>query len=381
MNGHILIVGGYGAFGAHVAQRLARHTNLEIIIAGRSAERAAAFTSRLARTANATISHAVLDATNVCADEIKALDARVTINASGPFQVQNDYALARACIEAGCHYVDLADARAFVTGINVLDQAARKANVCVVSGASSVPGLSSAVVQEFAGAFARLESIEIGISPGNSFDPGEATTTSIIRQLGKPFLLRRSGREEIAYGWQGLHRHSFPKIGSRWMSDVEVPDLDLLPVHYPSLQTARFSAGVEVSLFHLGLWLLSWFVRAGLAPTPAALAMPLLAAKRRLGALGSDRGGMFVRMLGTDRKDQQQELSWHLIASSGQGPYVPGIAAVTLAKRIIAGQAPAAGAQPCFGLVTLSQFEAEIADLDISCTHVWRQARLLRFHN
>ncbi|MCP4780980.1 MAG: KR domain-containing protein [Hyphomicrobium sp.] len=86
LSGRILIVGGYGAFGAHVAQRLARQTKLEIIIAGRSAERAAAFASRLARTADATISHAVVDATNVGAAEIKALGARVTVNASGPFQ-------------------------------------------------------------------------------------------------------------------------------------------------------------------------------------------------------------------------------------------------------------------------------------------------------
>jgi len=81
---------------------------------------------------------------------------------------------------------------------------------------------------------------------------------------------------------------------------------------------------------------------------------------------------MFVRMLGTDKKDQHQELSWHLIAPSGHGPYVPGIAAVILARHFIAGQAPASGAQPCFGLITLSQFEEEVADLDISCTHVWR---------
>jgi hypothetical protein len=81
---------------------------------------------------------------------------------------------------------------------------------------------------------------------------------------------------------------------------------------------------------------------------------------------------MFVRMLGTNKKGQQQELSWQLIASSGHGPYVPGIAAVILAKHLIAGQALTPGAQPCFGLITLSQFEGEVADLDISCTHVWR---------
>ncbi len=369
MSGRILIVGGYGAFGAHIARRLARQPNLEIIVAGRSAEKAAAFTDRLSRSAKAKVSHAVLDATKAGAAEIKTLGASVTINASGPFQVQNNYALARACIEARCHYVDLADARAFVTGINALNQTAREANVCVISGASSVPGVSSAVVREFTGAFSRLDSVEIGISPGNSFDPGEATARSILKQLGKPFLMRRNGRVETAYGWQGLHRHRFPEIGTRWMCNVEVPDLDLLPAHYPTLQTAHFSAGVEVGLFHLGLWVLSWFARTGLVQNPVALARPLLIAKRWLRRQGSDRGGMFVSLLGSDERGQQQTLNWHLIASSGHGPYVPGIAAVILAKQLAAGQGPAPGAQPCFELITLSQFESEIADLDISCTH------------
>jgi len=371
LSGRILIVGGYGAFGAHVAERIARLPAYEIIIAGRSAGRAAQFTDRLAQSAKAKVSHATLDATTASATEITALGAHVTINASGPFQVQSEYALARACIEAACHYVDLADVRAFVTGIGALDQAAREAKVCVISGASSVPGVSSAVVQRFADDFKRLDSIEIGISPGNSFDPGEATTASILRQLGKPFPLRGDGQCQIVYGWQGLHRHRFPQIGKRWVCDVNVPDLDLLPAHYPSLRTARVSAGVEVGPFHLGLWGLSWLARVGVVRDPAALAKPLLAAKRRLRMLGSDRGGMFVDLRGSDEAGQHKELSWHLIAGSEHGPYVPAIAAVILARHLVESPELSHGAQPCFGLITLSQFEAEVADLDITCTYVW----------
>ncbi len=112
----ILIIGGYGAFGARAAERLAREPGLEIIIAGRSSEKAAALATVLARTAKAKLAHARLDATTATREQIAALRPDVLINASGPFQEQG-YALARACIGAGCHYVDLADARSFVTGI------------------------------------------------------------------------------------------------------------------------------------------------------------------------------------------------------------------------------------------------------------------------
>ena len=65
-----------------------------------------------------------------CRRSARGCDQRV-----GPYQGQ-DYRLARPASPRGVHYVDLADARAFVTGIAALDEAARRAGVLVVSGAS-----------------------------------------------------------------------------------------------------------------------------------------------------------------------------------------------------------------------------------------------------
>ncbi len=364
--GRVLIVGGYGAFGAHAAERLAREPSIEIVIAGRSADRARSHAEALGTRAQAHVGHAALDATSTSAEALRSLAPNVVINASGPFQ-QQDYALARACIAAGCHYVDLADARAFVTGIGALDGAAKAAGVRVVSGASSVPGLSSAAVRRMARDLHRLDEVHIGISPGNSFDPGIATAASIIGQAGKPMGVRQGGRRMTVYGWQGLHRHRFPEIGNRWMSDVDVPDLDLFPLHYPELATVRFSAGLEVGLFHLGLWGASWLARAGIVGSLAPLAAPMLAAKRRLSMLGSDAGGMFVRVVGVDREGTERTRVWNLVARGGEGPYVPAMASVILAKRLVAGDGPPAGASPCFGLFQLEDFEAEVGDLDITC--------------
>ena len=322
---------------------------------------------RWKKRAGIKVDHARLDATTATDADIRALQPDVLINASGPFQRQ-DYGLARAAIGARCHYLDLADARAFVTGITCLDSEARAAGVSVVSGASSVPGLSSAVVQRLAVDLDRIDEVHIGISPGNSFDPGAATAASIIGQAGKPFSTRRDGRQAIVHGWQGLHRHRFPEIGERWMCDVDVPDLDLLPQHYPGLATARFSAGLEVGMFHLGLWGMSWLVRGRVVRDLSALAGPLLTAKRKLSALGSDTGGMFVSVTGRDGEGAPRTLTWHLIARSGHGPYVPVMPAVILAKRLVAGMGPTPGAMACFALFMPAEFEAEVADLDIACT-------------
>ena len=91
----ILVIGGYGAFGARVCERLAREPDLEVIVAGRREDAAAAYAAELSRTAKAKISLAVLDAQNSQRTDIRTLAAAVLINASGPFQAQS-YGLAHA---------------------------------------------------------------------------------------------------------------------------------------------------------------------------------------------------------------------------------------------------------------------------------------------
>ena len=171
----------------------------------------------------------------------------------------------------------------------------------------------------------------------------------------------------MAHGWQPLLRHRFtePQLGTRWFGACDVPDLDLFPARYPTLRTQHFTAGVEVKVFHLGLWALSWLVRAGLVRHLERCAAPLLAVKRRLGFLGSDRGAMFVHLSGTGPEGQVLQRRWELIANEGHGPSIPATPAVILAKRLAVGTLVTRGAMPCLGLFSLADFTQEVADLDI----------------
>src|SRR5439155_7734608 len=93
---------------------------------------------------------------------------------SFPTRRSSDLAVARAAIEARSHYIDLADGRQFVVGISSLNAQALAAGVTVTSGASSVPALSSAVVDRYLPRFRRLDAIRMGISSG-ARAPGLAT--------------------------------------------------------------------------------------------------------------------------------------------------------------------------------------------------------------
>jgi hypothetical protein len=110
-------------------------------------------------------------------------------------------------------------------------------------------------------------------------------------------------------------------------------------------------------------------VRAGLWRRPELLAVPLLRAKQTLRCLGSDLGGMAVTLDGKDGAGASRRLVWSLIARRGHGPYIPSLAAVILAKGLMAGTLKQRGAMPCLGLFTLADFLHEAADLDITAAN------------
>lgn len=363
----VLVVGGYGAFGALVTQRLARDGDLKIVVAGRRLDRARAAVDRLGPTAAARLGAAALDATRPDIEVLRALAPAVIVNASGPFQAQ-DYALARAACAIGAHCIDLADARDYVAGITALDPQARAAGVLVVSGASTVPAVSSAVVDHLLPRFSRLDAVSYGIAPGNAYDPGLATTASILSWAGKPFDTLIDGRMQRVLGWQDIHRHRFATIGARWMANCDCPDLVLFPQRYPTLRTQRFSAGTEVAVMHLGLFALSGLVRSGLVTRLERLAPLLLRAKRWLGFLGTDTGGMFLAASGTDPAGRRLTLDWQLEARDGHGPCIPATPSVLLARKLARGEIAQRGATPAVGLLSYDEIMAELADLAITAS-------------
>ena len=83
---------------------------------------------------------------------------------------------------------------------------------------------------------------------------------------------------------------------------------------------------------------------------------------------GQSRGGWRFHYRGRGSGGVARKLSWHLVAGSGNGPYVPAIASVILARKLVAGEGVPVGAMACVGLITLEAFLAEVGDLDITAT-------------
>ncbi len=359
---NVLVLGGYGFFGSRIARSLAGDRRIRLSLAGRDRRRVEAAARVLG-----------LDATQaVCVDahgaslssELRQRGIDVLIHTAGPFQGQ-DYDVARAAIAAGCHYIDLADGRSFVSGIGALDSAARDRGVTVVSGASSVPCLSSAVVDRYAPRFRELTVIRIGIGSG-ARAPGLATVRGIFGYLGKPFTRLEHGQWVVTHGWMDLKRHRFPApLGARWLGSCDVPDLELFPRRYPSVRTVTFHAGFASDVGHLVVWALAGAVRSGLLRSGEAFARPLNGWSRILEPIVSDKGGMFVTLEGVGHDGAALALTWNLIAAQNHGPQIPCAAATALTRKLAAGQRLPIGAMPCVGLLSVEEYLEPLRDLDV----------------
>lgn len=363
MTARVLILGGYGNFGSYIARRLAADGNIQLLVGGRSRAKAVAFVASL--DAAHAPEAAAIDIDGDLAAALAAARPDVVIHTVGPFQGQS-YRVAEACVAARAHYLDLADGRAFVAGIGALDGQARAAGVAVIAGASSVPALTAAIVDRYRGQFARLVSVDAGISTAEQGSRGLATAAAVLSYVGKPFLAPRGGNLVTVHGWQDLRGQAYPELGRRLFGDVDVVDLELFPARYPGLETVRFGAGHEVAALHLGLWALSWPVRFRLLPRLDRIAPLLLRASRLFDRLSTGRSGLHMILKGVDAAGVPRTIRFFLIARSGHGPYVPCIPSILLAQRLARGEAIAPGARACLDLVDLDDYLGALAGLDIS---------------
>lgn len=359
----ILILGGYGNFGKRIATALARR-DLPVIIAGRSLAAAQALAAKIRdERPVGYVESVAIDADGDLDAFLHLARPKVVVNASGPFQGK-DYRVAKSCIDAGAHYVDLADGRDFLGGVSALDQPAKAAGVSVISGASTVPGLASAVLDRYAHEFASLESLRYGISPGQKAERGLATTQAILSYVGKA-LRPVAGDNAPRYGWADAYAQTYPELGARWVANCDVPDLDLFPQKY-GLGRIQFSAGVENPAVFWGLWLLGRCVRAGLPLNLQEHAPFLWRAAKLLDPFGSDAGGMHMIMQGTDHDGAAREIKWFIVAKDGDGPQIPTVPAIILARRLFLGEFVERGARPCVSLVSLEDYLDELRPYSIA---------------
>lgn len=364
----IMVIGGTGAFGARLCDLLARDGH-GVTIASRRKPVGTKSTgwgrSSLKSRQNAPDLSAFAYREFDRNGPLTGFDAfDVIVDAAGPFHAygSDPYRIARAAIAVGAHYFDLCDNAEFCQGINVLQDDALAAGVCVYSGMSSVPAISSAVVEALRGGETPLM-IETAILPGNKAPRGRAVIESILDQTGRSYIEKQGGRDVSVRSWSDPKTYNLGKYRRQgWR--IEVPDQRLFSDHF-NCATVSFRAGLELGVMRYGLGVLS-FIRskAGFKISDWFVSLMMVGAGA-LAPFGTDRGGMIVQVtLPQGAKFICKK--WTMRAINGDGPYTPTVAVRAACRDL---SALPAGAGPALSLISLDNIEGCFDDLDIT-THM-----------
>ncbi len=355
----ILLIGGSGVFGSRLARLAVKEPGVALTLAGRTRSKLVAVAQDLSPQPEVmTLDRDLLEPL-----QLESFD--LVIDAAGPFQASKP-AVIGAALASKTPYVDLADGRRFVADFPGFDDAAKSGGVPLVTGASSIPALSHAVLDRMLRGWNAVDQIRIGIFPGNRAPRGLSVVEAILSYVGKPVRVFREGEWQRVPGWGMTHREDIKGVGKRWASVCDTPELDLLVQRYRPRRSAEFFAGLELGILHCGLDLLSRPVRWGWLDGLRPFSKILLAMAKLFLPLGSDRGAMTVFASGQDAAGHQIEARWTLTADANRGPFVPTLAALAMIRRFRDGWGPEPGAHVCAGMLGLPEFEHDLSRLGIT---------------
>ena len=176
----VIIFGGYGVFGSHIARALAGW-RIPITIAGRNLGKAQAMADSLGGDTRALAAN--LAQRDVCRAALEGHG--VAINAAGPFQ-DFDAILLESCLELGCHHADIADDRRYVAMVRSYPRPLCEAkNLAAVYGCSSLPGISGALAALLRDAPGQVERARVTMFIGSKNPKGRAAVRSFLAGLGQ----------------------------------------------------------------------------------------------------------------------------------------------------------------------------------------------------
>jgi Domain of unknown function (DUF4166)/Saccharopine dehydrogenase NADP binding domain len=365
----VLIVGGYGVFGGRLVELLKDDARLTLLVAGRSLGRAREFCERHRTVAR--LEPAQFDRSAASAGTLIALRPTLVVDASGPFQAYGDdrYRLIESCIASRVHYLDLADGSGFVDGVAAFDAAARDAGVYVLSGVSSFPVLTAAVVRRLSADMAHVRSIHGGIAPSPYAGVGINVIRAIASYAGQPVLRTRDGQQSNGHPFT----ESLPFVVAvpghvplrcTRFTLVDVPDLRALAREWPQATDVWMGAGPVPATLHWALSALAWLVRLRWLPSLSALAPAIHFVTNHV-RWGEHRGGMFVVVRGADSGGGEIVREWHLLAEGDDGPLIPCMAVEAIVRQVLAGDAPTPGARTALHDVELADYEVLFAQRTI----------------
>ncbi len=223
----IWILGATGKGGRAIASELIGAGGAEVVLVGRDHDRLAAVAASLGGQSRIVVSAGQAELTALIAAE----KPTVVVNTIGPFG-ETTAPLARACLAAGSHYVDLANELPPVQELLGMDADAKRAGVTLVTGAGFGVLATEALVLELADGRPAAARATVAAMP--TVDGlGSAVLASVVDALAYGGRRYRDGQ---------LQR---TRLGAdhAWIPLPDLPAIQALAVPTGELEAARRASG------------------------------------------------------------------------------------------------------------------------------------------
>ncbi|MBI3175890.1 MAG: saccharopine dehydrogenase NADP-binding domain-containing protein [Chloroflexi bacterium] len=233
----ILILGGYGYTGKLLAKYLLAETDAEIVITGRSLDKAQAFVTQLG---NPRASARQVDAT-IAATLQPALQGVDLCLVAAPTTSHAETVL-YACLAAGADYLDVQLSASKLKALQAAEVQIRQAGRCFVTEAGFHPGLPSAMVRYAA---KKLDRIESAVTAGYLNMGHGLPYTEAVDELMEGFIhyeaqVFKNGAWTKPSEWSMTQFDFGSEIGKRSCYSMFFEELRKLPEMYPTLKETGF---------------------------------------------------------------------------------------------------------------------------------------------
>lgn len=232
----ILILGGYGYTGKFLARHLLAQTDVNLVICGRSFEKAKSFVDEL-NDPRATAGQA--DAANF--DSLRAALQNASLCLVAAPTTHHAESVIRACLNARVDYLDVQFSSKKLSALYAVQEEITNSGLCFITEAGYHPGLPAAMVHYAA---TKLDKIESALTAGY-LNITDIPYTEAVDELMEAFLdyqaqVYKNGAWTKPSAWD-MRKFDFGGgIGKRTCYSMFFEELRELPAMYPSLRETGF---------------------------------------------------------------------------------------------------------------------------------------------
>lgn len=232
----ILILGGYGYTGKLLAKHLLAQTDVQIVIAGRSVEKAKAFADALN---NPRVSIRQADASNF--ESLTHALAGVTLCLVAAPVTHHAETVVRACLAARVDYLDVQFSSQKLKALRAAEADITQAGLCFVTEAGYHPGLPAALIRYAASKLSVTESaLTAGYLNMKNIPYSEAVDELMEGFIEYQAQVFKNGAWTKPTSWDMQTFDFGEDIGKRACYSMFFEELRGIPEMYPTLKDAGF---------------------------------------------------------------------------------------------------------------------------------------------